>query len=67
MKGGFKLAEPALKIERELSIGENVIVDTARMNAQDISALKAEAVAKGWGKSGISHAAMRRQSEQSRR
>lgn len=49
MKGGFKLAESALKIERELLVGENVIVDTARMSAQDISALKAEALTKKWG------------------
>jgi hypothetical protein len=49
MKGGFRLADATLKIERELLVGENVIVDTAKMSAQDISALQAEAAAKNWG------------------
>jgi len=36
------------KIKAELKLGENVIVDTTRMNAKDIAALRTAVSTHGW-------------------
>jgi hypothetical protein len=47
--GGFEVAKDAGKVDRDLGLGENVIVDTRNMNEQDVGALKAEGDRRGWG------------------
>jgi hypothetical protein len=49
--GGFDLATDTAKIDNELGLGENVMVDTAKMTPGDVAALKAEGAKPGhnWG------------------
>ena len=48
-KGGFSLARDAGKVDKSLALGENVMLDTTKMNPADIAALKAEGAARNWG------------------
>lgn len=48
-QGGFSLARDAGKVEKSLSQGEHVMLDTSKMSAADVAALKAEGAARGWG------------------
>jgi len=41
-QGGFDLATDTAKVDTSLSLGENVMVDTAQMTPGDVNALKAE-------------------------
>jgi hypothetical protein len=43
------LSRDAGKIDAELARQENVIVDTSKMSAADVRALRAEGAARGWG------------------
>jgi hypothetical protein len=47
-KGAFRLVDDLAKVGDELAKGENVIVDTTKMNAKDIADLRAAITAKGW-------------------
>lgn len=46
-KGGFDLARDSAKVQDEIASGENVIVDTSKMSAQDVESLRADLAAKG--------------------
>jgi hypothetical protein len=46
---GFSLPRSADGIDRELSKGQNVIVNTENMSSSDVAALKAEGARRGWG------------------
>jgi len=48
VKGAFKLVDGVAKVGEELANGENVIVDTSKMNTKDIADLRAAITAKGW-------------------
>lgn len=48
-QGGFDLATDSGKIDKSLSLGEDVMVDTGNMSASDLASLKAESVTRGWG------------------
>lgn len=48
-QGGFELATDAAKVDKSLALREDVMLDTGKMSATDISALKAEGVKRGWG------------------
>lgn len=48
-QGGFDLATDAAKVDKSLSLGEDVMMDTGKMTAADTAALKAEGVKRGWG------------------
>jgi len=48
-QGGFDLATDSAKIDKSLSLGEDVVVDTGNMSASDLASLKAEGVTRGWG------------------
>jgi hypothetical protein len=48
-QGGFELATDAAKVDKSLSLGEDVMLDTGKMSAADTAALKAEGVKRGWG------------------
>ncbi len=48
-KGGFNLQTDAGKVQKSLDQGENVMLDTSKMKAEDIAALKAEGEKRGWG------------------
>lgn len=47
-KGAFKLVDSVAMVGDELALGENVIIDTTKMNAKDIADLRASITAKGW-------------------
>jgi hypothetical protein len=36
-------------VDKSLTLGENVMLDTTKMNPADIAALKAEGAARNWG------------------
>jgi hypothetical protein len=48
-KGGFSAATDAGKVDKSLALGENVMLDTSKMNDADVAALKSEGTARGWG------------------
>ncbi len=47
-RGAFKLVDDIAKVGKELKLGENVIIDTTKMNAADIASLRAEVTSRGW-------------------
>jgi hypothetical protein len=48
-KGGFSVATDVPKIQMELRLGENVIIDTTDLSAEHVAALKKELDALGLG------------------
>lgn len=48
-KGGFDLGTDAGKVDKSLSEGESVMLDTSEMSLGDINTLKVEGAARGWG------------------
>jgi len=47
--GGFDVATDAGKVDWELSLGENVILDTKNLSPSAVQALRQEAITRGWG------------------
>ena len=48
-QGGFDLATDAGAVDKSLTLGEDVMLDTGKMSPADIASMKAEGIKRGWG------------------